>query len=65
VDIRWLLPLALIGLGVAGVAGAVPTATRQQRAATVDAPPPAVATSVVEPSVDAGEPGEADGRTDE
>ena len=32
VDGRWLLPLALIGLGVAGVAGAVTSAARQQRA---------------------------------
>lgn len=37
VDGRWLLPLALIGLGVAGVAGAVTTAARQ-RPATVPVP---------------------------
>ena len=37
VDGRWLLPLALIGLGVAGVVGAVTTAARQ-RPAAVPAP---------------------------
>jgi len=31
VDVRWLLPLTLIGLGIAGVAGAVTSAARQQR----------------------------------
>jgi uncharacterized integral membrane protein len=32
IDGRWLLPLALIGLGVAGVAGAIAAATRQRAA---------------------------------
>jgi hypothetical protein len=31
IDGRWLLPLALIGLGVAGVAGAITAAARQRR----------------------------------
>jgi hypothetical protein len=31
IDGRWLLPLALIGLGIAGVAGAIAAAARQQR----------------------------------
>lgn len=39
VDGHWLLPLALIGLGIAGVAGAVTSAARQQRTpATTEVP---------------------------
>jgi len=31
VDVRWALPLALIGLGIGGVVGAVTSATSAQR----------------------------------
>jgi hypothetical protein len=31
VDARWVLPLALIGLGLGGVVGSINTATRQRR----------------------------------
>ncbi|MEO8329205.1 MAG: hypothetical protein ABI586_04280 [Candidatus Nanopelagicales bacterium] len=34
IDARWVLPLALIGLGIGGVVGAVSTATRQRNAAS-------------------------------
>ncbi|MEO8329949.1 MAG: hypothetical protein ABI586_08095 [Candidatus Nanopelagicales bacterium] len=34
IDARWVLPLALIGLGIGGVVGAVSTATRQRTAAS-------------------------------
>ncbi len=44
VDGRWLLPLALIGLGVAGVVGAVTTAARQR---------PATAPATADPEVEA------------
>ncbi len=32
VDARWVLPLALIGLGLGGVVGSINTASRQRRA---------------------------------
>lgn len=36
VDGRWVLPLALIGLGVAGVLGALNSAARQRREGPTD-----------------------------
>ena len=45
IDARWVLPLALIGLGIGGVVGSITTASRQRRElaaepSTDDAEPP-------------------------
>jgi hypothetical protein len=36
IDARWVLPLALIGLGLGGVVGSLTTASRQRREMAVD-----------------------------
>jgi hypothetical protein len=36
IDARWVLPLALIGLGLGGVVGSINTASRQRREAAVE-----------------------------
>jgi hypothetical protein len=55
VNSRWVLPLALIGLGVAGVVGAVTSAARQRPAPPVPAASPAESEVAANDTVELGD----------
>jgi hypothetical protein len=52
IDGRWVLPLALIGLGIAGVLGALGSAARQRHSPAATATPDTTATPVSEAGTD-------------
>jgi hypothetical protein len=57
VDARWVVPLALIGVGLAGVAGAVASATRHRDTTTVAVVEPSASTASTASTASSGSSG--------